>query len=72
MDAPTVLDEIQLRIILKKANSDDEDAEKAQEEYNLLIREAYNKGDKFRRLFLFYMRERVLRELLEEYIDKLP
>lgn len=72
MDALIVLDEIQLRIILKKAYSDDEDAQKAQDEYNLLIREAYNKGDKFRRLYLFYVREVVLREILEEYIDALP
>lgn len=68
MDIDKTLADIHLRALLKKAHLGDA---QARDEYQALIKEAHDKGDKYRKLYLCYLQQFVLRELLEAYVEEL-
>lgn len=68
VDFDTLLDEIQLCTMLKKAHYGDAASRDA---YQDLIREAHIDGDSYRKMYLFYLKERTLREMLEAYIAEM-
>jgi len=66
MDIQVFLDEMELGNLAKKAHFGDNEAIN---EYGEMIAEASRSGDKQRLLFLHYVREIILAELLTEYLD---
>lgn len=66
MDIDSLLEETQLVILLRKAHMGDA---KARDEYQELMNQARDSGDDRREIYLYYLKERVLRQILEECAD---